>query len=67
MKKTLAIAVLGVPAVLAGCAGTTGDRTENYPELSLGWARLLTEKVRDAELPPTSPVWLPIANNSQHK
>jgi len=51
MKKTLAIAALGALAVLAGCGGTTGDGPENYPELSLGWARLLAEEARDAELP----------------
>jgi hypothetical protein len=51
MKKTLAIAVIGVLAVLAGCTGTDGDGPENYPELSLGWARLLAEEARDAELP----------------
>jgi hypothetical protein len=51
MKKTLAIAAIGALAVLAGCAGTDGDGPEDYPELSLGWARLLAEEVRDAELP----------------
>jgi hypothetical protein len=53
MKKFLAVLVIGVLTLLPGCVGNTGDGDgpEDYPELSLGWARLLAEEVRDAELP----------------
>ncbi|HUT97853.1 MAG TPA: hypothetical protein VM054_02100 [bacterium] len=51
MKKVLAIAVIGALVVLPGCGVNDGDGPEDYPELSLGWARLLAEEVRDAELP----------------
>jgi len=53
MKKTLAIVAIGALAFLPGCVRSTddGDGPESYPELTLGWARLLAEEVRDAELP----------------
>jgi len=51
MRTALAIAVLFALAFLPGCDGGDGDGPEEYPELSLGWARLLAEEVRDAELP----------------
>ncbi|MCX7021553.1 MAG: hypothetical protein NTW26_04625 [bacterium] len=51
MRTALAIAVFFALAFLPGCDGNTGDGPEEYPDLSLGWARLLAEEVRDAELP----------------
>jgi hypothetical protein len=51
-KVTKVLVLTTVAALLGGCTRTTDDGgPEEYPELSLGWARLLAEEVRDAELP----------------
>jgi hypothetical protein len=51
MNKIVLSVLTAVFLILTGCAGTDDDGPEEYPELSLGWARLLAEEVRDAEIP----------------
>ncbi len=55
MRRSFLIAILcGLTlTLLQGCGNAAGNggEPEEYPDLSLGWGRLLAEKVRDAELP----------------
>ncbi|MCK4594474.1 hypothetical protein KAU45_08220 [bacterium] len=53
MRRSFLIATLCGLTLFMSCDGDTGNggEPEEYPDLSLGWGRLLAEEVRDAELP----------------
>jgi len=53
MRQSFLIATLCGLTLFMSCDGDTGNggEPEKYPDLSLGWGRLLAEEVRDAELP----------------